>query len=78
MRPTRKFPARWVGLGEVYGVILIALDISIDTRLRSMNPMSASPDYQACDLVSPCTVYQCQIDSLLLKIPQLDGGILGA
>ena len=65
-------------LGEVYGVVIIALDISIDTRLRSHEPDVRIPGYQGChDLVSPGTVYQCQIDSLLLKIPQLDGGILG-
>jgi len=65
-------------LGEVYGVILIALDISIDAGFRTHESDVGVSGYQSRhDFVRPGTVYQSEIDAFVLKIAELDGGILG-
>ena len=66
-------------LGEVDGVIVGALLIDVDAGLGAHKAdIGVSGDQGSHNLVGACPVDQLQVESFILKIPQFNGGILGA
>ena len=65
-------------LGKVYGIVLRTLLVDVNAGLGAHKADVGVPGNQRShDLVGPASVHKGQVNALLLKIPQLNGCVLG-